>query len=278
MNRAPESVRLIIDPPADGPLNMARDEALLDAVAAGKSPPTLRFYAWEAPTISLGYFQPWSEYQAQSQSIRDLPVVRRTTGGGAILHDLELTYSLAVPATSSWLLPNANQLYILAHRAIIASIGDRARMAGKCAAPGPCADAPGSLGHSQRAGPFFCFARRHEFDVVVPDTSDPTQFAKLAGSAQRRKQNAVLQHGSLILANRFPDHPCATWSDHHQSITYSAAVAHLAPEFERGLACILCQAAWQPSELRCAERLVGKYAGEEWTLGCLAVQNSQGPT
>lgn len=264
MNRMPDAVRLIIDPPASGPVNMARDEALLDAVAARKSPSTLRFYAWNSPTISLGYFQPLSDMSTQPAPIRALPVVRRTTGGGAILHDLELTYSLAVPADCEWSKPNANQLYILAHRAIIAAVGNDARMAGKCAELGACAD----RSHSQRGGPFFCFARRHEFDVVLPDRSDASGFAKLAGSAQRRKTNAVLQHGSLILDSRFPDHPCATWPRTGAPRDFSDVVTLVAKAFESTLQCRLFPAGWSPSERIDAERLLGKYAGEEWTHGC----------
>ncbi len=268
MNRAPASIRLIIDPPAAGPLNMARDEALLDSVATGKSPPTLRFYAWNTATISLGYFQAWSEFLTQPEHIRNLPVVRRTTGGGAILHDLELTYSLVVPATSPWLHPNANQLYILAHRAIITAIGAPARTAGKCAAAGSCADPPPTPGHSQRTGPFFCFARRHEFDVLLPDAAHPTGYSKVAGSAQRRKRDAVLQHGSLILQSRFADHPCTTWTQNASPINFPDAAARLALEFAHVLETTPTEAVWSPAEHENAERLVGKYAGQDWTLGC----------
>lgn len=263
-----ESVRFIVDPPAAGPLNMARDEALLDAVAAQESPPTLRFYAWCEPTISLGYFQRFSDFQAQPDPVGSLPVVRRTTGGGAILHDLELTYSLVAPSTSPWLRPNSNQLYLLAHRAIIAALQGHARMAGKCSARSACGDSPPSQIHSQRAGPFFCFARRHEFDVVVPDPAHETGFEKIAGSAQRRNQRAVLQHGSLIIANRYPQHPCAAWSTSSEVHGFSKLADRLKSEFERHLECTLSAGDWTSAESAAAKRLVGKYAGEEWTLGC----------
>ena len=92
-------MRLLIDEPADGVTNMARDEALLDWVGRGAAPPTLRFYRWEPPTISLGYFQAYSEFEKLPPPAGELAVVRRTTGGGAILHDREWTYSLALPAS-----------------------------------------------------------------------------------------------------------------------------------------------------------------------------------
>src|SRR5437763_13399975 len=75
---------------ADGPAHMAADEALLDhAAATGR--PALRFYAWDPPTLSLGYFQSAADRQP------GLPYVRRPTGGGAIFHHCELTYALALP-------------------------------------------------------------------------------------------------------------------------------------------------------------------------------------
>ncbi len=90
--------RLLIDPPAPGAWNMAVDEVLLDwsAQSGGYA---WRFYRWDEPTLSLGYFQPYEDRQRHPPS-RACPAVRRATGGGAILHDAELTYSLAVPAGS----------------------------------------------------------------------------------------------------------------------------------------------------------------------------------
>ena len=76
---------------------MARDEALLTLVGTSQSPPTVRLYQWNPPTISLGYFQHYGDYVSLPPPAGTLPVVRRLTGGGAILHDLELTYSLTLP-------------------------------------------------------------------------------------------------------------------------------------------------------------------------------------
>src|SRR5262245_41637676 len=100
-------LRLLVSEPESGVRNMAIDEALLNAVGEGQSPPTLRFYCWRSPTISLGYFQPLSDVELQPSAIRALDLVRRTTGGGAILHDLEVTYSLVLPIGHAWLQPNA---------------------------------------------------------------------------------------------------------------------------------------------------------------------------
>src|SRR5688500_3010165 len=95
---------------------MARDEALLQRIGRNESPPTLRFYRWNPPTISLGYFQTYAEYASLPPPARDLAVVRRQTGGGAILHDLELTYSLVLPVDHGLLTGgNPNTLYHHVH-------------------------------------------------------------------------------------------------------------------------------------------------------------------
>src|SRR5437867_1376436 len=90
--------RVVFDPAANGAWNMAVDEVLLDGVAAGSAPPTLRFYAWSPACLSLGYFQPFSAVNLEGCRGLGVDVVRRTIGGRAILHDRELTYSVALPA------------------------------------------------------------------------------------------------------------------------------------------------------------------------------------
>src|SRR5205814_2575613 len=90
--------RVIIHRAADGPTNMAIDEAIADSVAAGAVPPTLRFYAWEPACISLGYTQPVTDVDFDSLHAHGWDVVRRLTGGRAILHVDELTYSVAAPS------------------------------------------------------------------------------------------------------------------------------------------------------------------------------------
>ena len=175
---------------------MARDEALLHRVGAGESPPTLRLYQWDPPTISLGYFQPVAQYDSLDPPAGDLPVVRRLTGGGAILHDLELTYSLTLPADHALLEGGANRLYEVVHDAVIACLRAfqlRAARDGMTDGSGPT------------RGPFFCFARRHCLDVLIGND-------KIAGSAQRRTKQAVLQHGSIILANRYQQQTTAALS------------------------------------------------------------------
>jgi lipoate-protein ligase A len=188
------------DPPSRGSWNMALDEAiLLQAVESGA--PILRFYQWDQPTVSLGYFQRYQDRRAHEPSIR-CPLVRRTTGGGAILHDRELTYSCAVP---SWhpLAKRALGLYYAMHESIVEGLAEwglRARLEAcdQNKADLPASESAGTSGCGSKtkgsdAERFLCFQRRSAGDVIFENQ-------KIAGSAQRRCRGAVLQHGSILLA------------------------------------------------------------------------------
>ncbi len=229
--------RLLIDPPALGAWNMAVDELLLDLAAEGRA--ALRFYLWSEATLSLGYFQQFDD-RRQHPHASCCAVVRRLTGGGAIVHDRELTYSLALPRGHDSA-DDRDRLYSLAHRSLIAALAEkglRAEVFCPCAgadaaarddSPGPAQYSTGTAGqagsgtHSAQAAgapetagtgaqlaravgaaeqsgrvargddEFLCFQRRTLGDVVLGGM-------KIAGSAQRRRRGAVLQHGSVLLA------------------------------------------------------------------------------
>jgi len=185
--------RLILDPPGPGAWNMAVDEALLESGGRDDSW-TLRFYGWSQPTLSLGYFQTIESRQSHAASLR-CPVVRRQSGGGAIIHDRELTYALIAPARHA-LARDSQRLYRAVHGAIVQaldSVGITARMYG------PAADTQRTPTADE---PFLCFERRAAGDIVVDQT-------KIGGSAQRRRLGAVLQHGSLLISrsNAAPELP-----------------------------------------------------------------------
>ena len=108
---------LLIDPPQAGALEMALDEVLLEAAAADAQC-WWRFYRWSQPTLSLGYFQDYG-HRDQHAASRSCPAVRRLTGGGAILHDRELTYSFAVPIGHR-LAAARDCLYEVVHRSLLA--------------------------------------------------------------------------------------------------------------------------------------------------------------
>ncbi len=241
-------VRQLIDPPSNGPTNMARDEALMIRVGEGESPATLRLYQWNPPTISLGYFQHYADYEAIAPPAGDLAAVRRLTGGGAILHDLELTYSLALPQGHAMLARGPNRLYELAHDAVIAALEAVGLGARRCGV----SDDSGAA-----RGPFFCFERRHCYDVLLGD-------GKIAGSAQRRTRHAILQHGSIILGNRFTQQPTAQVEGECRELVESVRRAFLQAFAAITGACFEA-GGWRESELELSEQLVSKYTGEEWT-------------
>jgi len=177
------AVRLLpLGPPAAGAFNMAVDEALLDS-AERFGIATWRWYRWAEPTLSLGYFQSAAD---RLPRFAGTPVVRRTTGGGAILHDDELTYSFAFPrklriaAVPQKLVADVHSAFIAALSRVLPVLQTAALHSG---AEGK--ELPGGE-------PFLCFARRSPGDLVAGAE-------KALGSAQRSQRGAVLQHGSLPL-------------------------------------------------------------------------------
>ena len=188
MPRIPH-LRIIIEAePNAGDWNMAVDEALLEA-AIDREVATLRWYQWREPTLSLGYFQKSAEL-SQDSSFSKLPVVRRLSGGGAILHDNELTYSISLPSSQK-LFQQPHELYDIVHE----SISNGLRQLGFPV------DVRG-LTLKRPYEPLLCFQRQDSHDVVLYGQ-------KILGSAQRRRRGAIIQHGSLIrgaslLANQIP--------------------------------------------------------------------------
>jgi lipoate-protein ligase A len=171
--------RLIDSGSLDGYTNMAIDEAMLALRSSNRIPSTLRLYRWSPPAISIGYFQ---EFKKGNKNI---DMVRRLTGGGAILHDKELTYCLVTSPDNPEIPSRVEESYGLINRAIINSLnklGINACTRGN----GNGKKAPAGNEH------FFCFARTSKYDIVVDDK-------KIAGSAQRRTKGALLHHGSILL-------------------------------------------------------------------------------
>jgi lipoate-protein ligase A len=186
--------RFINSEPASGASNMGLDEAILIAHAAGQVPPTVRVYSWERPTLSLGYAQGADSTVYGSGNIAPLlelcrqagvDVVRRPTGGRAILHHLELTYSVVI---STSLLGNESSIirsYRFLCAALVAalkSLGIEAQLSTEKVDFPPL----------DEDSPRMCFAAGSRSDIVVKG-------AKIIGSAQARKKGVLLQHGSIPL-------------------------------------------------------------------------------
>ncbi len=157
---------------------MAIDECLLESAADGET--TLRIYAWSEPTLSLGYFQAADE-RLGFPEFEPLAVVRRASGGGAILHHHELTYSFATKRVAR---TRSEELYLDFHETLI-EVLNTLGVSVQCFQETGDDDAPVKA-------PFLCFRRRSPFDLVAGPH-------KLLGSAQRKSKSALLQHGSLLL-------------------------------------------------------------------------------
>lgn len=174
------------DIPRDGIENMAIDESM--AVFAGANNTLiLRLYYWERPFLSLGYFQSASDRLAYPL-LRNLPYTRRLSGGGAIIHDREVTYSLAIPDSTGSKSP-ASLVYAQVHAAVRESLQNLGFEVHTAAELG-LSDA---ASHEAKVEPFLCFQRRSDADLIVADH-------KIVGSAQRRISGVILQHGSILLS------------------------------------------------------------------------------
>jgi lipoate-protein ligase A len=255
IERAP--CRLICDAPGSGAWNMALDEVLLES-ALRDGVATLRFYRWSEPTVSLGYFQHLADREAHAPS-RACPVVRRTTGGGAIIHDQELTYSLAIPADSP-LAKRSTALYAVAHDSLIEALASWGIRSFKASGAGPEGCGAASAARDVAAEPFLCFERRACGDVII-------DHCKVCGSAQRRSHGAILQHGSVLLgtstaATELPGiRELADVNIHENEL-----IAAWLPRFSKRLNFRATAADWTARELQSARALTtSRYGNPEWT-------------
>jgi lipoyl(octanoyl) transferase len=179
------SWRLVKSLPSSASYNMALDETFLFTTARKKTPPTLRLYSWESPSISLGYAQSINDVDQEELSKRKWQLVRRPTGGRAILHTDELTYSITAsldnPLVEGSLLESYQRIAGLLQKAL-KSLG----------AVTHAENAPELHSNSSKADPV-CFQTPSNFEITWNGK-------KLIGSAQARKMGGVLQHGSLPLS------------------------------------------------------------------------------
>ncbi|MFQ6096256.1 MAG: biotin/lipoate A/B protein ligase family protein [Armatimonadota bacterium] len=265
--------RLIRSGSADAFDNMAVDEAILLAVADGASPPTLRLYGWRPPGVSLGYFQPLDgEIDERECRRRGYDIVRRPTGGRAILHDDEVTYSVCVRQAD---IPGGDRI-LSSYRYISAGIEAGLAALGIAARLGPAERRPGRARGAPLAA---CFAKPARADMVVDGR-------KIVGSAQTRRCGARLQHGSVPLhidaeavAAVMPGRP-GGHDDAAATLLRAAAGASdvlgrrvefeemceaIAEGFRRALGAVLVEDTLSAEERALAEELrTGKYATPEW--------------
>jgi len=178
--------RLLVTEPLDGALNMALDETLLLGRLAGTAPPTLRFFSWQPATLSLGYGQALDDrIDLAAAAALGLGLVRRPTGGSAILHEgpeLELTYSVTARAGDFEGADALLETYRWIGAALAAGIN-------RLGAPIEMVPVQPS---DPTAMPTFCFARTGSYELEIAGL-------KVVGSAQRRQGSGFLQHGAVML-------------------------------------------------------------------------------
>jgi lipoate-protein ligase A len=266
-----DSWRLILTPPARGAWNMAIDEAVLETAGRGQALPTLRLYGWQPACLSLGYAQSYHDVDLDRLKANGWEVVRRVTGGRAILHVDEITYSVAAPPTEPRLAGSVLESYQRLAKALVRAVQSLGLMVTMETASPPTPETKGPV----------CFEVPSAYEIVVLGK-------KLIGSAQARKKEGVLQHGTFPLfgdltritqALVFPDEHArleaaqkllsrATTAETvtGQIISWESAANAFVNAFTSELGINLILGDLTPTELARANELVqNKYDHPEWT-------------
>jgi lipoate-protein ligase A len=260
------SFRLILDEPGHGQLNMAVDEALMESVGSGESPATIRLYGFVPPTLSFGRFQRIREKISwQTVLEQGVTLVRRPTGGQAVLHDQELTY--AVVLHKDHLRPfRKREIYGFIAELLLEGLvhlGVRGQSSRKRS---------GDLHNPD------CFRSTGEYEIASSSAK------KLIGSAQVVNRTASLQHGAIPLdmsykqiekylalnpETRLPEPSCLS-IELGGPVSFAQAVKAFAEGFGRALrqrgASLKSGKLSDWERRRAQELLEQKYSGDEWNL------------
>jgi lipoate-protein ligase A len=265
--------RLIITKPSIGAWNMAVDEAILESVSQGLSPATLRLYSWDPPCLSLGYAQSYNDVDRQRVAELGWHVVRRPTGGRAILHTDELTYAVIGPLSQPRLSGSLLESYQRISAALLEALRDMKL-------PVQAEEHVKNLPGGEKTDPI-CFEVPSHYEITYDGK-------KIIGSAQARKKGVVLQHGSFPLEGdlsritevlRFSNHKERVAAAERlniravtaeqilgQPLSWQTASQAFVSAFERSLNISLIPGDLSADESQRAEVLVGeKFANQEWT-------------
>jgi len=228
---------------ADGPHNMAADETLMESAAASVA--SLRFYGWLEATLSLGYFQA-EKLRLCDPRLAGLPFVRRPSGGATLIHHHELTYCLALPVGTPW---QTGESWLCRMHGLIAAALDEL---GVPAVPQAAGTEPPFAG-------LLCFQHFTAGDLLIGS-------AKIVGSAQRRQRGALMQHGSILLAQSpyAPDLPGILELSRHElkAAEICEAVQRV---FARTTGWPLVPSEWKPWESnRVHDLATTKYSQARW--------------
>jgi lipoate-protein ligase A len=266
-----EPWRLILDPlPGRGAWNMAADEAILESCIRGESLPTLRLYAWEPPCLSLGYAQPIQDVDLARLQVRGWELVRRLSGGRAVLHTDELTYSIIARSDEPRVAGTVLESYYRLAQALVEALNLISL---------PVQVNEKAVSSNEKTNPV-CFEVPSTYEITIGGK-------KLIGSAQARRKDGVLQHGSLPLkgdltrilqvlnfpgedarrqaAERLLAHATTVEMAHGRSVSWEEAAQAFTTSFRTTLAMDL-----QPGDLTQTERsrtrelIEKKYAHDDW--------------
>lgn len=267
---APATWRLILDPPPrPGELNLAIDEAILRTVAEGKAPPTLRLYGWSPPTLTLGRGQPFADADTAALRRDGIVVLRRMTGGTAVLNRDELTYAVAVRADEPRLAGAIHQSYRGISEALLSALADLG------VTSAAAAERSTGTPRSRRERTPVCFEISSGYEITVGAR-------KLVGSSQMRVRHGILQHGTLPLIGdigdigqyltarpspeRIRSHAMSLYDALGRVITWEGASDAVRAGFRSRLNLTLIPSPLTPLERERMEQLViEKYGSEVWT-------------
>lgn len=261
--------RLLITDPTDGATNMAIDEAILQALAEGHGQPTLRFYTWDPPCLSLGRGQSMADVDEAACEQLGYTWVRRATGGRAILHTDELTYSVITSSDDARVQGGIIESYRVLSQGLLTGLIQLGANA---------VQAEGEKAYRSDEGAA-CFDTPSYYEVTLNGK-------KLVGSAQVRRKRIVLQHGTLPLTGditRIFDvlnlpkaekaelrqdlfaHATTLEAEIGQQVSFESGVEALAQGFGNSLNLNLEPSALSLSELRLVDELrSAKYANDSW--------------
>jgi lipoate-protein ligase A len=266
-----ENWRLILSLPQPGRMNMAIDEALLQSTVKNSSTPVLRLFAWDPACLSLGFAQPSSDMDDVALKEKGWDFVRRPTGGRAILHIDEITYSICAPLNA----PAVQGSILESYRRLSGGLLEALKILGVNA----CADKEYSNSQLNRSHPV-CFEVPSNYEITADGK-------KLIGSAQSRKMGGVLQHGTLPLFGdiarindvlKFPDessrleareriHTHATTLEEvlGKRVSWAEAAVAFSKGFEKALGVVLVETDLSDEENHLANGLLAeKYDTIAW--------------
>ncbi len=242
---------------------MALDEAVSEAIRQKLSPPTLRIYQWDMPSVSIGYFQKISDIDIDYCNKKGYPVVRRLTGGRAILHDSELTYSFSVSKDSPLFKESLTENFITVSNALILGL-ELNRINAKISFK--------QKRHQSHRNPA-CFNSVSYGEITINGK-------KIIGSAQKKFGNGFMQQGSILLDfnakelcnvlrcnNEEGYHEIVSINDYNPGISFNDLRNSLKEAFEKTLKIKMISDSPTEFELNLAKELeCNKYSTQEWNF------------